>query len=43
MDLFKSSGADEINFTVIKHCFGEFCGLLNTYLIHYYKVGYFQT
>ena len=24
----KSSGADEINFNVIKHCFGEFCGPL---------------
>ena len=27
----KSCGADEINFNAIKHCFGEFCGLL-TYL-----------
>ena len=25
---YKSSGADEINFNVIKHCFGELCGLL---------------
>ena len=23
----KSPGADEINFNVIKHCFGELCGL----------------
>ena len=24
----KSPGADEINFNVIKHCFGELCGPL---------------
>ena len=24
----KSSGADEMNFNVIKHCFGELCGPL---------------
>ena len=24
----KSPGADEINFNVFKHCFGELCGLL---------------
>ena len=24
----KSSGADEINFNVIKHCFGKLCGPL---------------
>ena len=29
----KSSGADEINFNVIKHCFGELYGPLSTYLI----------
>ena len=35
----KSPGTDEINFNVIKHCFGELCG--PTYLIHHYKVGVF--
>ena len=34
----KSPGADELNFNVIKHCFGELCGPLITYLIHHYKV-----
>ena len=29
----KSPGADEINFNVIKHCFGELCGPLK-YLFH---------
>ena len=38
----KSPRADEINFNVIKHSFGELCGK-NTYLSHHYKVGYFQT
>ena len=34
----KSPGADETNFNVIKHCFGELCGHLGTCLIHRYKV-----
>ena len=39
----KSPGADEINFNVIKHCFGELCGPLKYLFDLYYKVGYFQT
>ena len=39
----RSPSADEINFNVIKHCFGELCGPSSTYLIHHNKKWYFQT
>ena len=37
----KSSGADEINFNVIKHCFGELCGPLKYLFDSSLQIGVF--